>query len=165
MCSPEHERNEKLTMQESVARIGSVVEAMVARCDEITACAQDDGCKVCNLFLPRESRKTIQLCLDFTAAIATASSMSAIAMARPALATLADRAAAANNAIAAQLPRDSRNLIACISAGEQFILNLLLRGDSTALALAKIAHHLSLPLKQILLLCSQKLHEQLTVGC
>ena len=30
---------------------------------------------------------------------------------------------------------------------------------------AKIAHHMALPLRQIFLLCSQKLHEQLTVGC
>ena len=45
------------------------------------------------------------------------------------------------------------------------LCNLLLRGDSTALALAKIAHHMALPLRQIFLLCSQKLHEQLTVGC
>ena len=30
---------------------------------------------------------------------------------------------------------------------------------------AMIAHHMTLPLRQIFLLCSQKLHEQLTVGC
>ena len=30
---------------------------------------------------------------------------------------------------------------------------------------AKIAHHMALPLRQIFLICSQKLHEQLTVGC
>ena len=30
---------------------------------------------------------------------------------------------------------------------------------------AMIAHHMALPLRQIFLLCSQKLHEQLTVGC
>ena len=30
---------------------------------------------------------------------------------------------------------------------------------------AKIVHHMALPLRQNFLLCSQKLHEQLTVGC
>ena len=30
---------------------------------------------------------------------------------------------------------------------------------------AMIAHHMALTLRQICLLCSQKLHEQLTVGC
>ena len=48
---------------------------------------------------------------------------------------------------------------------EQMAKTVIGRGDSTALALAKIAHHMSLPLRQVFLLCSQKLHEQLTVGC
>ena len=30
---------------------------------------------------------------------------------------------------------------------------------------AMIAHHMALTLSRIILLCSQKLHEQLTVGC
>ena len=152
-------------MQESVIRITSVVDKMIVRCDEIAACAQDRNKKACNLFAPREARKTAQLCLAFVAAIATASSMSAIAASAPALEVLADHAQSANDAIASHLPKNCRALITCIASGEQFILNLLLRGDSTALRLAKIAHHMALPLRQIFLLCSQKLHEQLTVGC
>ena len=152
-------------MQESVIRIGSVVDKLIARCDEIAACASHDGAKLCNLFAPREARKSVELMLDFVAAIAAASSMAAVAAAAPALEALAAHAKSANDAIASALPRNCRSLITCFAAGEQFILNLLLRGDSTALALAKIASHLTIPLKQILLLCFQKLHEQLTVGC
>ena len=152
-------------MQESVIRIGSVVDNLIARCDEIAACASHDGAKLCNLFAPREARKSVELMLDFVAAIAAASSMAAVVSAAPALDALADHAKSANDAIASSLPRNCRSLITCFAAGEQFILNLLLRGDSTALALAKIASHLTIPLKQILLLCFQKLHEQLTVGC
>ena len=152
-------------MQESVIRIGSVVDNLIARCDEIAACASHDGAKLCNLFAPREARKSVELMLDFVAAIAAASSMAAVVSAAPALDALADHAKSANDAIASSLPRNCRSLITCFAAGEQFILNLLLRGDSTALRLAKIASHLTLPLKQILLLCFQKLHEQLTVGC
>ena len=152
-------------MQESVIRITSVVDKMIVRCDEIAACAQDRSRKACNLFTPREARKTAQLCLDFVAAIATASSMAAIAAAAPALEVLADHAQCANDAIASALPKNCRSLITCISSGEQFVLNLLLRGDSTALRLAKLARPLSVPLRQLILLCSQKLHEQLTVGC
>ena len=152
-------------MQESVVKITSVVDKMIVRCDEIAACAQDRNKKACNLFAPREARKTAQLCLDFVAAIAEASSMSAVVASAPVLEALADHAQFANDAIASRLPRNCRSLITCIASGEQFILNLLLRGDSTALALAKIAHHMALPLRQIFLLCSQKLHEQLTVGC
>ena len=152
-------------MQESVARITSVVDKMIARCDEIAACAQDRGRKTCNIFTPREARKTADLCLAFVAAIAGASSMAAVVASAPALEALADHAHAANDAIASALPKNCRSLITCIASGEQFILNLLLRGDSTALALAKIVHHMALPLRQIFLLCSQKLHEQLTVGC
>ena len=152
-------------MQESVIRIGSVVDNLIARCDEIAACASHDGAKLCNLFAPREARKSVELMLDFVAAIAAASSMAAVVSAAPALDALADHAKSANDAIASALPRNCRSLITCFAAGEQFILNLLLRGDSTALALAKIASHLTIPLKQILLLCFQKLHEQLTVGC
>ena len=159
------ERKTKLAMQESVIRIGSVVDKLIARSDEIAACASHDGKKVCNLFAPREARKTAELMLGFIAALAEASSMAAVVASRPALELLADHAQCANDAIASALPKNCRSLITCVSSGEQFILNLLLRGDSTALALAKIAHHMALPLRQIFLLCSQKLHEQLTVGC
>ena len=152
-------------MQESVVQIGSAVDKLIARSDEIAACASHDGAKLCNLFTPREARKSAELMLDFVAAIASASSMAAVAAAAPALEALAARAKSANDAIASALPRNCRSLITCFAAGEQFILNLLLRGDSTALRLAKIASHLTLPLKQLLLLCFQKLHEQLTVGC
>ena len=152
-------------MQESVIRIGSVVDNLIARCDEIVACARHDGKKVCNLFTPHESRKTVQLMLDFVAAVASASSMAAIVASAPALEALAEHAQAANDFVTARLPKNCRSLITCVASGEQFILNLLLRGDSTALALAKIAHHMALPLRQVFLLCSQKLHEQLTVGC
>ena len=152
-------------MQESVARITSVVDRMIARCDEIAACAQDRGKKACNIFTPREARKTADLCLAFVAAIAGASSMAAIVASAPALEALAEHAQAANDFVAARLPKNCRSLITCVASGEQFILNLLLRGDSAALRLAKIAHHLTLPLKQVLLICFQKLHEQLTVGC
>ena len=152
-------------MQESVVRITSVVDKMIVRCDEIAACAQDRNKKACNIFTPNESRKTAQLCLAFVAALAEASSMAAVVASAPALEALADHAQAANDAIASALPKNCRCLITCVASGEQFILNLLLRGDSTALALAKIAHHMALPLRQIFLLCSQKLHEQLTVGC
>ena len=152
-------------MQESVARITSVVDRMIARCDEIAACAQDRGKKACNIFTPREARKTADLCLAVVAAIAGASSMAAIVASAPALEALAEHAQAANDFVAARLPKNCRSLITCVASGEQFILNLLLRGDSAALALAKIAHHMALPLRQIFLLCAQKLHEQLTVGC
>ena len=152
-------------MQESVARIGLAVDRLIARSDEIAACAQHDGKKVCNLFIPREARKTVQLMLDFITALAEASSMAAVVVSRPALEALAAHAQRANDVIASALPRNCRSLITCIASGEQFALNLLLRGDSTALRLAKIAHHLTLPLKQVLLICFQKLHEQLTVGC
>ena len=154
-----------MTLEESAARIGVVVDKLIARSDEIAACAQGRGMKVCNFFIPREARKTAELCLAFIAAIAEASSMAAVAASAPALEALADHAQAANDAIASSLPRNCRSLITCVASGEQFILNLLLRGDSTGYALAKIAHHLTLPLKQTLLLCFQKLHEQLTVGC
>ena len=159
------ERNDKLVMQESVARIGLAVDNLIMRCDEIAACARHDGKKVCNLFIPREVRKTVQLMLDFITALAEASSMAAVVASAPALDALAEHAAQANDVIASALPRNCRSLITCIASGEQFILNLLLRGDSTALRLARIAHHLTLPLKQVLLICFQKLHEQLTVGC
>ena len=152
-------------MQESVIRIGSVVDKLIARCNEIAACASQDGARLCNIFTPREARKSVELMLDFVATLASVSSMAAVAAAAPALEALAAHAKSANDAIASALPRNCRSLITCFAAGEQFILNLLLRGDSTALALAKIASHLTLPLKQILLLCFQKLHEQLTVGC
>ena len=159
------ERNDKLVMQESVARIGLAVDNLIMRCDEYAACARSHGAKLCNLFTPNENRKTAQLCLDFIKAIAEASSMAAVVASAPALDALAEHAAQANDVIASALPRNCRSLITCIASGEQFALNLLLRGDSTALRLAKIAHHLTLPLKQVLLICFQKLHEQLTVGC
>ena len=155
----------KLTQQESVIRIESVVDRLIARSDEIAACAAHDGKKVCNLFAPREARKTAELCLAFIASLAEASSMAAVVVSRPAFEVLADHVRAANDAIASALPRNCRSLITCISSGEQFVLNLLLRGDSTALRLAKLARPLSVPLRQLILLCSQKLHEQLTVGC
>ena len=132
-------------MQESVVKITSVVDKMIVRCDEIAACAQDRNKKACNIFTPNESRKTAQLCLAFVAALAEASSMAAV--------------------VASALPKNCRCLITCVASGEQFILNLLLRGDSTALRFAKLARPLSVPLRQLILLCSQKLHEQLTVGC
>ena len=159
------ERNDKLVMQESVARIGLAVDNLIMRCDEYAACARSHGAKLCNLFIPREVRKTVQLMLDFITALAEASSMAAVVASAPALDALAEHAAQANDVIASALPRNCRSLITCIAFGEQFILNLLLRGDSAALRLAKIAHHLTLPLKQVLLICFQKLHEQLTVGC
>ena len=152
-------------MEESVIRITSVVDKMIARCDEIAACAQDRGKKACNIFTPREARKTADICLAFVAAIAGASSMAAVVASAPALEALADHAQCANDAIASALPRNCRSLITCVASGEQFFLNLLLRGDSTALRLAKLARPLSVPLRQLFLLCSQKLHEQLTVGC
>ena len=152
-------------MQKSVVQLGLVVDNLIARSDEIAACAQHDGKKVCNLFTPNESRKTAQLCLDFIAALAEASSMAAVVASRPAFEALADHAQSANDAIASALPKNCRSLITCVSSGEQFILNLLLRGDSTALRLAKLARPLSVPLRKIFLLCFQKLHEQLTVGC
>ena len=154
-----------MTLQESVARIEKAVDKLIMRCDEIADSAKGSGKKLCNFFAPREARKTADICLVFNAAIAEASSMAAVLAATPALEALADRARAANDAIASALPKNCRSLITCIASGEQFVLNLLLRGDSTALALAKIAHHMALPLRQIFLLCSQKLHEQLTVGC
>ena len=151
--------------EEAIARIGLAVDKLIMRSDEIAACAKCNGKKPCNLFVPREARKTVQLMLDFIAAIASASSMAAVVAAAPALEALADHAQHANDVLASALPRNCRSLITCISSGEQFILNLLLRGDSTALRLAKLARPLSVPLRQVFLLCSQKLHEQLTVGC
>ena len=154
-----------MTMQESVARIGLVVDKLIVRSDAIADSAHSRGAQLCNLFTPNENRKTAQLCLDFIATIAEASSMAAVVASRPALELLADHAQRANDAIASALPRNCRSLITCISSGEQFILNLLLRGDSTSLRLAKLARPLSVPLRQLILICSQKLHEQLTVGC
>ena len=154
-----------MTLQESVARIEQAVDKLIVRCDEIADGAKGGGKKVCNFFAPREARKTADLCLAFNAALADASSMAAVLASAPALETLADHARCANDFVTARLPKNCRSLITCIASGEQFILNLLLRGDSTALALAKIAHHMALPLRQVFLLCSQKLHEQLTVGC
>ena len=57
----------------------------------------------------------------------------------------------------------AKMIVRCVEIAE--CARCFLRGDSTALALAKIAHHMALPLRQIFLLCFQKLHEQLTVGC
>ena len=146
-------------------RIGSIVDKLIVRSDAIADSARDRGKKLCNFFTPNENRKTAQLCLDFIAALAEASSMAAVLASAPALEALADHAQRANDAITSALPRNCRSLITCISSGEQFILNLLLRGDSTALRLAKLARPLTVPLRQVLLLCFQKLHEQLTVGC
>ena len=154
-----------MTLQESVARIEQAVDKLIVRCDEIADSAKGSGKKLCNFFAPREARMTVERCLAFNAALADASSMAAVLAATPALEALADRARAANDAIASALPKNCRSLITCISSGEQFILNLLLRGDSTALRFAKLARPLSVPLRQLILLCSQKLHEQLTVGC
>ena len=117
-------------MQESVIKITSVVDRMIARCDAIADCAQNHGKKACNIFTPNESRKTAQLCLDFVAAIAGASSMAAVVASHPALEALAEHAQAANDAIASALPKNCRSLITCVASGEQFFLNLLLRGDS-----------------------------------
>ena len=152
-------------MKESVIRIGSAVDKLIARSDEIADSARPRGAQLCNLFDPREVRKTAELCLAFIAALAEASSMAAVLASAPALEALADHAQRANDAIASALPKNCRSLITCISSGEQFVLKLLLRGDSTALRLAKLARPLSVPLRQLILLCSQKLHEQLTVGC
>ena len=154
-----------MTLQESVARIEQAVDKLIVRCDEIADGAKGGGKKVCNFFAPREARKTADLCLAFNAALADASSMAAVLASAPALEALADRARSANDTIASALPTNCRSLITCIASGEQFILNLLLRGDSTALRFAKLARPLSVPLRQLILLCSQKLHEQLTVGC
>ena len=121
-------------MQESVIRITSVVDKLIARSDEI-------------------------------AALAEASSMAAVVASRPALEALAEHVQCANDAIASHLPKNCRSLITCISSGEQFFLNLLLRGDSTARTLAKLVRPLSAPIGKFFLICSQKLHEQLTVGC
>ena len=158
-------KSEKVTKQESVVRIELTADKLIARCDEIVACARRDGAKLCNLFAPRESRKSVGLMLDFIAAIASASSMSAVAASVHALEALSVHAAQANDAIASRLPRNCRSLITCFASGEQFVLNLLLRGDSTSLKLAKIVRPLAIPLKLLFLLCFQKLHEQLTVGC
>ena len=95
------ERKTKLAMQESVIRIESVVGKLIARSDEIAACARHDGKKVCNLFAPREARKTAELMLGFIAVLAEASSMAAVVASRPALELLADHAQCANDAIAA----------------------------------------------------------------
>ena len=146
-------------------RIGSIVDKLIVRSDAIADSARDRGKKLCNFFTPHESRKTAQLCLDFIAALAEASSMAAVLASAPALEALADHAQRANDAIASALPKNCRALITCIASGEQFVLNLLLRGDSTALRLAKLARPLTVPLRQVLLICFQKLHEQLTVGC
>ena len=154
-----------MTLQESVTRVEQSVDKLIVRCDEIADSAKGGGKKLCNFFAPREARKTADLCLAFNAALAEASSMAAVVASAPALEVLADHAQRANDAIASALPRNCRSLITCLSSGEQFILNLLLRGDSTALRFAKLARPLSVPLRQLLLLCSQKLHEQLTVGC
>ena len=154
-----------MTLQESVARIEQAVDKLIMRCDEIADSAKGGGKKLCNFFAPREARKTADFCLAFNAALAEASSMAAVLASAPALEVLADHAQTANDAIASALPRNCRSLITCLSSGEQFVLNLLLRGDSTALRLAKLARPLSVPLRQLLLLCSQKLYEQLTVGC
>ena len=37
--------------------------------------------------------------------------------------------------------------------------------DRYGFVAARLARPLSVPLRQLILLCSQKLHEQLTVGC
>ena len=152
-------------MQETAARISSLSGRMIARCDEIVMCAQGCGKKVCNLFAPLEARKTVRLCLEFIAVIAQASSTSAILAAHSEISAIAFAAARANTAVARCLPAHSRCLITCISSGEQFFLNLLLRGDSTARTLAKLVRPLSAPIGKLFLICSQKLHEQLTVGC
>ena len=152
-------------MQETAARISSLSGRMIARCDEIAMSAQGCGKKVCNLFAPLEARKTVRLCLEFIAVIAQASSTSAILAAHSEISALASAAARANTAVARCLPAHSRSLITCISSGEQFFLNLLLRGDSTARTLAKLVRPLSAPIGKLFLVCSQKLHEQLTVGC
>ena len=154
-----------MTLQESVTRVEQSVDKLIVRCYEIADSAKGGGKKLCNFFAPREARKTADLCLAFNAALAEASSMAAVVASAPALEVLTDHAQTANDAIASALPRNCRSLITCISSGEQFVLNLLLRGDSTALRLAKLARPLSVPLRQLILLCSQKLHEQLTVGC
>ena len=46
-----------MTMQESVIKITSVVDRMIARCDAIADCAQNHGKKACNIFTPNESRR------------------------------------------------------------------------------------------------------------
>ena len=152
-------------MQETAARISSLSGRMIARCDKIAMCAQGCGKKVCNLFAPLEARKTVRLCLEFIVVIAQASSTSAILAAHSEISAIASAAARANTAVARCLPAHSRSLITCISSGEQFFLNLLLRGDSTARTLAKLVRPLSAPIGNLFLICSQKLHEQLTVGC
>lgn len=152
-----------MTREEAYGEIGSIAEAMIAHCDEIA----DRGTsgKVCNLFLPREARKRVDLVLAFIAALAQAPSMALILELQPLLTDLQERVRAANAAVMSHLPPNCRSLITCISSGEQFFLNLLLRGDSTALVLAKLLRPLAIPLRQLFLIFAKKLHEQLTVGC
>ena len=155
---------DKSKIQETAARISSLSGRMIARCDEIVMCAQGCGKKVCNLFAPLEARKTVRLCLEFIAVIAQASSTSAILAAHSEISALASAAARANTAVARCLPAHSRSLITCISSGEQFYLNLLLRGDSAALSIARILRPLAIPVRQLFLIFAKKLQEQLTVG-
>lgn len=152
-----------MTREETVDQIRIIAKAMMVRCDEIAGHGAER--KVCNMFLPHEARKRVDLILAFIAVLAQSPSMAPIADAQPMLVDLQRHLQLANAAVVNCLPLTCRNLIACISSGEQFFLNLLLRGDSTAIRLAKLAHPLSIPLRQLFLLCSQKLHEQLTVGC
>ena len=68
-----------------------------------------------------------------------------------------------HEALARIMSAVAKMIVRCVEIAE--CARCFLRGDSTALALAMIAHHMTLPLRQLFLLCSQKLHEQLTVGC
>lgn len=151
-----------MTGQNRVDQIEGIVCAMIARCDEIASC--ETGGKMCNMFLPREARKTVDLVLNFIAMVAQAPSMASIAELQVPLIDLQERARIANVAVANCLPSNCCSLIACISSGEQFYLNLLLRGDSAALSIARILRPLAIPVRQLILIFAKKLQEQLTVG-
>lgn len=154
-----------MNKEESAKRIEVAAAAMSARYEEIATAAKESKQAVWNIFTPRESRKTVRLVQDFIAAIARSSSMSAVTAARPTLQQLEKHTQMANAAVSDRLPPPCRNLIACIAAGEQFYLNLLLRNDRTALSLAKLLRPIFLPLRELLLICSRKLFDQLSVGC
>lgn len=154
-----------MSKEESAKRIEVAAAAMSARYEEIATAAKESKQAVWNIFTPRESRKTLKIVQDFIAAVARASSMSAVSAARPTLERLEKDTQAANAAVTDRLPPPCRNLITCIGAGERFYLNLLLRNDRTALSLAKLIRPLSLPLRELMLLCSRKLFDQLSVGC
>ena len=104
-----------MNREETVDQIGIIAKAMMTRCDEIAGYGTDR--KVCNMFLPREARKRVDLVLAFIAVLAKASSMAPIADAHPVLADLQHHLQTANVVVANRLPVTCRNLITCISSG------------------------------------------------